>query len=82
MSAGQSSVGSSSVPGPWRVFRASNAESVRATGIPNPRDVTMDSADTEDLLGFKFVDLREVVPVCVKEIQRLLSAELGLRSGS
>ena len=42
----------------------------------------MNSAGTEDLLGFKFADMREVVPVCVKEIQRLLSAEHGLRSGS
>ena len=33
----------------------------------------MDSSDTERLLGLRFTDMREAVPVCVKEILRLLS---------
>ena len=35
----------------------------------------MDSSATERLLGLVFADMREVVPLCVKETLRLLSLE-------
>lgn len=32
----------------------------------------MDSSATERLLGFRFTDMREAIPICVSEIRKLL----------
>jgi dTDP-4-dehydrorhamnose reductase len=49
----------------WSVYESSNAESVVASGIPNPRDVSMVSISAEEAFGIKFrsmdVVVREVV---------------------
>lgn len=49
----------------WEVSKESNAESVRNSGIVNPRDVTMDSGDTEAVFGFKFESMEKVVCKCL-----------------
>lgn len=50
---------------PWRVYKTSNAESVVATGIPNPRDVTMDSTDSARRLGIAFTPMEDAIPLCL-----------------
>lgn len=42
----------------WRVYRVSNLSGVEATGIRNPRDVTMDCTLTETLFNFKFTPMK------------------------
>jgi len=51
----------SRAPHEWHVFKQSNAESAAASGIRNPRDVTMDSGSTELVFGIRFADLRSIV---------------------
>jgi dTDP-4-dehydrorhamnose reductase len=53
---------------PWCVTRSSNADSVKATGIRNPRDVTMDSTATEEAFGMKFKDAEEALALIVPKI--------------
>lgn len=38
----------------WKVGSSTNAESIVATGIANPRDVTMNSEETERVFGMQF----------------------------
>ena len=53
-------------PAVWAVKSSSNAESIVATGIHNPRDVTMDSTATERTFGFKFTPTRTAVTQIVR----------------
>jgi dTDP-4-dehydrorhamnose reductase len=46
---------------PWIVYKTSNAESVSASGIKNPRDVTMLSRETEQMFGFTFTDISNLI---------------------
>jgi dTDP-4-dehydrorhamnose reductase len=41
----------------WTVYRTSNAESIRSSGIANPRDVSMDCSLTEEVFRMKFDDI-------------------------
>jgi dTDP-4-dehydrorhamnose reductase len=45
----------------WRVYYSSNADSIRTSGIYNPRDVTMEIAHTEDFFGMKFTPPYEAI---------------------
>lgn len=47
--------------GVWRVFSTTNDESVKATGIQNPRDVTMNNKKTELQFGITFQDMSETI---------------------
>ena len=38
----------------WNVYQTSNAENIAATGIQNPRDVTMESYDTEQYFDIEY----------------------------
>jgi dTDP-4-dehydrorhamnose reductase len=58
----------------WHVSRSSNADSVRATGIHNPRDVTMDSSETERIFGIKFKSVVEVLNIVVPTMLLALEA--------
>jgi dTDP-4-dehydrorhamnose reductase len=45
----------------WRVYYSSNADSIRTSGIYNPRDVTMEIAQTEEFFGMKFAPPTEAI---------------------
>ena len=60
-------------PSIWVVKSSSNAESITATGIHNPRDVTMDSSATEGEFGFKFTPTRVAVTHIVRGFEALAS---------
>lgn len=49
----------------WKVYAAKNYESVSATGIKNPRDVTMDSSETERAFQFHFMPIQDAIKVCI-----------------
>jgi dTDP-4-dehydrorhamnose reductase len=51
----------------WTVTSSSNAESIAATGIRNPRDVTMNSDETERVFGIRFTPPAEAVNSLKKE---------------
>jgi nucleoside-diphosphate-sugar epimerase len=61
-------------PTVWAVKSSSNAESIVATGIHNPRDVTMDSAATERTFGFKFTPTRTAVTQIVRGFEAAASS--------
>lgn len=48
--------------GTWQVFKTTNAESVRASGIENPREVVMNSSLTVDTFGVTFRSMSDVIP--------------------
>lgn len=45
----------------WRVHSTTNDESIKSTGIQNPRDVSMLSSETEGNFGVTFKDMIEVI---------------------
>jgi dTDP-4-dehydrorhamnose reductase len=45
----------------WHVYRQTNKESIESSGISNPRDVTMDSTNTESTFGVSYRDLKSIV---------------------
>jgi len=46
----------------WTVFKSSNQNSFIAPGVLNPRDVTMDSSNTEQNFGFTFSSMETAIP--------------------
>lgn len=63
-----------SVLGVWRVYRTSGAEGAAASGVPSPRDVTMDCGETEAALGLAFTPMALAVPLCIADIRRIRGA--------
>ena len=51
----------------WRVFEQSNQEAVAASGIFNPRDVSMDSSATEAAFHVKFETMDTTIAKIFKE---------------
>jgi len=49
--------GAETATSPWLVFPTTNEEAVRASGIQNPRDVTMNISKTEIFFNLTFTDL-------------------------
>ena len=47
----------------WKVYTTTNAEDCARTEVINPRDVTMASTKTEDILDFKFKEMSTVIPL-------------------
>lgn len=46
----------------WRIYKSSNIEGSQSSGVHNPRDGTLDSSDTEQLVCMKFTDMKEAIP--------------------
>lgn len=49
----------------WRVYGVLNSEGVLASGIKNPRDVTMSIIKTEQVFEFSFTNIDEAINECV-----------------
>jgi hypothetical protein len=60
-----------SADSPWRVYKSTNAESIISSGIPNPRDVTMDSSATASTFHIRFTPMEEAIPLCLGAIDSL-----------
>jgi hypothetical protein len=49
----------------WRIYRSSNMEGSKSSGVHNPRDGTIDSSSTEEIIGMRFTDMRDAIPLIV-----------------
>jgi hypothetical protein len=54
----------------WKIYKSSNIEGWKSSGVHNPRDGTLDVSLTEDRLGVKFTDMRDAVPKILSHFQK------------
>lgn len=47
----------------WRIYKSSNIEGSKSSGVHNPRDGTIDSSETESVICVRFTDMREAIPL-------------------
>lgn len=55
--------------GVWKVYEQSNQEAIEASGIFNPRDVSMDSCETEASFSFSFQSMDAAISEIFQEEQ-------------
>ena len=51
----------------WRIYKSSNIEGCKSSGVHNPRDGTIDSSETERVMCMKFTDMEQAVPLIISQ---------------